>query len=141
MVYQQPGMLLLLCVCSWLHLYLYQVLTYIHLYVSRPVFLRVRACRRRASTASTAQHHIAQSALHKAAMQVRADQSVTTALQRKQADRVDPSQHVVQHLYSSLCSQNERRNRNLPGLPKHATIHGSFAGVRCANICLHFRSQ
>ena len=41
----------------------------------------IRACRRRVSTASTAQHNTgstAQSALHKAAKQVRADQSATT---------------------------------------------------------------
>ena len=39
----------------------------------------------------------------------------TRARQRKQADRVDEREHVVEHLHSSLRSQNERRNRNLPG--------------------------
>ena len=39
------------------------------------------------------------------------------ARQRKQADRVGSSQHVIE------ASQNERRNRNLPGLPKYRTNH------------------
>ena len=40
------------------------------------------------------------------------------ARQRKQADRVGSSQHV-EHLYSSLYFQNERRNPNLPGLHRY----------------------
>lgn len=31
---------------------------------------------------------------------------------RKQANRVGESQNVDEHFYSSLCSQNEQRNRN-----------------------------
>ena len=44
------------------------------------------------------------------------------ARQRKQADRVGSSQHAAEPLDSSLCSQNERRSRGLPGLHKCPTI-------------------
>ena len=37
------------------------------------------------------------------------------ARQRKQADGASESWHVVEHLHSSTCSQDYRRNRNLPG--------------------------
>ena len=36
--------------------------------------------------------------------------------QHRQAARVGKSQHVVEHLHSTLSSQNEHRNRNVPGL-------------------------
>ena len=51
------------------------------------------------------------------------------------------SQHVVEHLYSSLCSQNEGRNRDLPGLRKCATIHitpSQRFACKCRNL-EHFR--
>ena len=48
------------------------------------------------------------------------------ARQRKQADRYGSSQHIVEYLYCTLCPQNERRNRNLPGLQKHRGIHKRF---------------
>ena len=73
-------------------------------------------CSCRAST--TAQHSASQSAMHEAAKHVRADQNATT----EQADRVGESQHVVEHLYSSLCCQHPRTNRNLPG-KKHTHNH------------------
>ena len=58
----------------------------------------------------------------------------TRARQRKQADGVGEaraeSQHAVDHLYRSLCSQNERRNPNLPGLQKSTSTHkAALAGV------------
>ena len=107
-----------------------------------------RACCSRASTVLHCHKHAQHSAIcpHKAAKQVRADQSATTqatreaytvlkcgkhstaqsartkpqskhvpirARQHKQADRVGEPAHV-EHLYSTLSSQNERRNRILP---------------------------
>ena len=75
----------------------------------------VRTCCHRASNASTPHHtttHFV--ALHKAAQQVRVP---TKARQRKPADKIGESQHVVKLSYSSLCShQKERRHRNLPAL-------------------------
>ena len=40
--------------------------------------------------------------------------------------------------YSSLCSQNERRHQNLPGLQNHQTIHkASFVvGADALRVCL-----
>ena len=38
---------------------------------------------------------------------------------RRNADGVGSRQHVVGYIYSSLCSHNERRNRNLVGLQKY----------------------
>ena len=38
---------------------------------------------------------------------------------RRQADGVGLRQHIVEHIHSLLCSQNERRNRNLLGLQKY----------------------
>ena len=69
-------------------------------------FLYVGACCRGASTTSAAQCN---QPCTKAAKQERADQSATT-----QASRVGDSQHVVEHLQSSLCSQNHRRNQICP---------------------------
>ena len=57
------------------------------------------------STASTAQHSAISS--HKAAKQLRADQSATTQASR-QSWR-EPA-HVVEHFYSTLSSPSERRN-------------------------------
>ena len=39
---------------------------------------------------------------------------------------VDESQHVVEHLYSSLCPLNERRNPSLPGLQKYRNCVPAF---------------
>ena len=69
----------------------------------------MRACSRASSdiyyrTASTAQR----SQPAQAAKQVRADQTATT-----QADRAGSSEHVVEHLYHSLCYPNKQINRNL----------------------------
>ena len=50
--------------------------------------------------------------------------------QRKQADRVDESQHMSSIYTVRLSSQNERRNRNLPGQPKDTSTHTAL--VRCA---------
>ena len=72
-------------------------------------FVRVRECCRPESTASTAQHSTAQ---HRA---IRVRHVPIRARQGKQADRVGDSQHVVEHFYSSLWSQNEQINPNLPG--------------------------
>ena len=47
-----------------------------------------------------------------AAKRGRAHQSATTQASRRSCSR----QHVVEHIYSSLCSPNERRNRNLLGI-------------------------
>ena len=38
---------------------------------------------------------------------------------RRSEQTVGSRQHVVEHTYSSLCSQNERRNQNLLGLQKY----------------------
>ena len=58
------------------------------------------------------------------------------------ADRAGSSQHVGEHLYSSLCSQNERRNRN--GLPKSTRYNtkqfGSFLVITSCDarrVCLY----
>ena len=54
------------------------------------------------------------------------------------ADRAGSSQHVGEHLYSSLCSLNERRNQNLPGVQK-AYNHSQSSFSRCdARLCLFF---
>ena len=68
-------------------------------------FSCIRECCRRASTARTAQHSTAQSALHKAANQVRADHSATA-----QASR----QNWQEPEYRQKIRQLARRNRNLP---------------------------
>ena len=82
-------------------------------------------------------HSTAQSGLHNAANQVRADQSITTP-----ADRVGESQYVVEHFFSPLRSQIERRNQNRPGLQKNIqplTKRVSWCDVR--RICLYFQSR
>ena len=70
------------------------------------------------STTST-QHSTAQSAGTKP-KQGRADQSATTQASRQSWQ--EPA-HAVEHLYSTLSSQNERRNRHPPGLRTYATTH------------------
>ena len=60
---------------------------------------------------STVQH----SAVNPRNKQQSADAPIR-ARQRRQADGVGSRQHVVEHIYSSLCSPNERRNRNLLGI-------------------------
>ena len=98
----------------------------------------IRACCRRASsdmyyhdrtssTASTAQHSTAQSTL---ATSSKAN-TRRRVRQRKPSDGVGSRQHVVEHTYSSLCSQNERRNQNLLGLQKYCW---RFEGRR---VCLY----
>ena len=42
-----------------------------------------------------------------------------TARQRRHADGVGSRQHVVEHIYRSLCPQSERINRHMLGLRKH----------------------
>ena len=55
--------------------------------------------------------------------------------QRRQADGVGSRQHVFEHIYySSLCSQNERRNRNLLGLHKNIA-DGVWCDAR--RVCLY----
>ena len=94
----------------------------------------VRACFRRAfaihCNASTEQRSSTESAQHKAAKQVRANQSATVQAR----GQTWLSQHVVEHSHSSLRSKNERRNQNLPHQKKYAWyIHNhsqsSLAGV------------
>ena len=46
-----------------------------------------------------------------------------SARQRRQADGVGSPQHVVEHVYSWICSQYQLINRNLLGL------HNNIAGV------------
>ena len=64
------------------------------------------------NTTSTAQHSKAQSARTKP----QSKYEPTRVRQHRQAARVGKSQHVVEHLHSTLSSQNEHRNRNVPGL-------------------------
>ena len=75
------------------------------------------------STASTAPHSVISP--HKAAKQVRADQSATTQATRQSWRQ--PA-HVVEQLYSTLSSQSEQKNRKLPGLQKYTTIHWQHPG-------------
>ena len=82
------------------------------------LFSYVRACCRRASTAITAQR----------SQPCTKQQSKYVPIgtrQRKQADRVAraESQHVVEHLHSSLRSQNERINKKNCGLHKYTTTY------------------
>ena len=70
------------------------------------------------STASTAPHIAIRP--HKAAKQVHADHGATTQASRQ--NWREPAR-VVEHLSSTLSSQNERRHRNLPGLEKYTTAH------------------
>ena len=61
--------------------------------------------------------------------------------QRKQANRVGESQHkVVEYVYNTLRSQNERRNQNLPGLQKYATInnYSHSAGLTREGLAFSF---
>ena len=91
-----------------------------------PVFYTSRACCRRASTAITAQHGTAQSALDKAAKQVRADQSATT-----QASRVGESQHVVEHLQFDVLSKRTKKSKS--DRPAKVCNHSqATAAVWCA---------
>ena len=83
-------------------------------FVFERLFLYVRACCRRASSANTAQHNTSQ--LNPPCTKQQSKYAPIRARQRKQADRVGESQRLVEHLYSSPCSQNEPRNRTLPGL-------------------------
>ena len=77
-------------------------------------FLDVRAyCRE--STASTAQ---------RTCRSYRGNASEQTELAKAE------SQYVGEHLYSSLCSLNERRNQNLPGVQK-AYNHSQSSFSRC----------
>ena len=92
------------------------------LFFVRTTYEYIIPCCRRISTttpvlqAPQAQHSTTQRSqpAQQAAKQVRADQSATTT--QAKADGVGSRQHVVVQMYSSLCSQNERRNRNLLGL-------------------------
>ena len=93
----------------------------------------IRACRRASYQISTT-YRAVNTAKHSAVNphKQQSKHAPIRARQCKQADRVGSSQHVVEYLYSSLCSQNKRRNRNLPrGLQKCTTIHknGGLAGV------------
>ena len=63
--------------------------------------------------AASAAKHITAHSPHKVAKQVRADQIVTTQASR-QSWR-EPAL-VVDHVFRTLSSQNDRRNQNLPGL-------------------------
>jgi len=45
-----------------------------------------------------------------------------TARQRRHADGVGSRQHVVEHIYRSLCPQSERINRHMLGLRKHGGV-------------------
>ena len=93
----------------------------------------VRACFRRAfaihCNASTEQRSSTESAQHKAAKQVRANQSATVQAR----GQTWLSQHVVEHSHSSLCFQNGRRDQNLPSLQKTQPLlnhpQSSLAGV------------
>ena len=59
-------------------------------------------------------HSTGQSALHKAAKQGRADQRAAPQAKSRQSWREPPCRRAFKQL--SLCSRNERRNRNLPAL-------------------------
>ena len=83
----------------------------------------IRACRRASYQISTT-YRAVNTAKHSAVNphKQQSKHAPIRARQCKQADRVGSSQHVVEYLYSSLCSQNKRRNRNLPrGLQKCTT--------------------
>ena len=67
---------------------------------------------------STAQHSTI--SLHKAALQPSADQSAKPLGSRQ---RWREPAHIVEHIYSALISQNERRIRTLPGLQNFTTTH------------------
>ena len=62
--------------------------------------------------------------------------------QRKQADKVWPEPaRVVQHLHSTLSSQNEPRNRNLPGLQENNTrVYNYSHSVGVMRTALFLRS-
>ena len=80
------------------------------------------------STASTTQHSAVSP--HKAVKH--ADQSAIT-----QASRVGESPHIhVEHSYSTLSSQNERRNRNLPARPTKVYNYSHSAGVCAKGLLL-----
>ena len=70
-----------------------------------------------------AQHSTAQSAMHKAAKHARECQSATTSASRKELARISMSS-----ICSSLCSQIQRRNQNLPpgGNKKKTTATSSW---------------
>ena len=89
----------------------------------------LRACYRRASsdvyyhhrtlsTASTRKHSTVQHSAVNPRNKQQSKYAPIRARPRRLADGVDSRQHVVEHIDSSLCSQNERRNRNLLGLQK-----------------------
>ena len=81
------------------------------------------------STAQAAQHSACQPA--QAAKQVLADQSTTK--QASGQSWLEPACRRGIYLCSSLRCQNERRNRNLPGLQKYTTFHKSSL----ADVMLH----
>ena len=77
------------------------------------------------SRASKAQHSTISPL--KAAKQVRAHQCDNAS---KQTDA-----NVVEHLLSTLSSQNERRNQNLPGLQIYTTTHTALLSVMREGFC------
>ena len=85
----------------------------------------------------TAQHSTAQrSQPAPAAKQVGADQSATTHVSRQSCS----SQHVAEHLRSSLRSQHERRNRNLPDLQKYTRYNHSQSSLTVCYVACTLHS-
>ena len=72
-------------------------------------------------------HSTAQSALHMQSKYV-----PVRARQRKPVDKSCQTQCIIQHSYSSLCSLNERRSRNVSGLQKYRTPYK--VGVMRRNV-------
>ena len=90
---------------------------------------------------STAQHSTAQhSTVNPHKQESKSKQAPIRARQSKQAGRVGSSPHVAQHVYSSLCSQNERRNRNLPALRTKIYNQNSRMQGDRAETCLLYTS-
>ena len=73
---------------------------------------------------SSAQHSTAQPARHKAAEQVRADQSATTG-QRKQANGVSESQHMPSSIYTACLALKTKKSKSArPTISKYSHSAG-----------------
>ena len=82
----------------------------------------------------TAVHIVLQYRKHSTAQRNQPAQSRKASTLRSECDNADrvggSQQNVVKHLYSTLSSQNERSNRNLPGLERYTTTHSAAGVVR-----------
>ena len=93
------------------------------------LFLYVRACCRRASTASTAQHIAIESALHKAEKQARADTTAINASKRTELARASVSSSIYAIIQPAVFSKRIKKSSSA-WPTKHSSTQQLLADAR-----------